>query len=610
MFTSVVSLGKYGSFHTNSIIGRPYYLTFEVLERSEQKDGRELRILRASEIHAETILEEAEPDLGEEASASTPSAGHFDEYGLPSTTEKSNVNIIDNTENQKLTYSEIEALKSEPLTNPKDLIALIRANHSQIDQKTAFSLAKYNLRKHKKYMRRFTVLPLDVATLTDWMMNEKDFTKVMEMRNESLGLIGSWANVFASPEVSPDDEPRCRYLVVDDTSGLVTAAIAERMGLLHHQKPISEGQRTTQQQPAEARPPSDATQEAPQTQTEPPPKRPRYEHPPATSNTITLVHANQQPNLSLLRYFGFDPTQKPAAHDPTPHPLYTHLNTLTWLQLLDPASDATYAQEPEVLPTDELAKMKANHRSDYFRKRRRWTRTQQIVNSARDGGFNALIIASATNPVSICKHLVPLLAGGAQVVVYNHHIEPLMELCDVYATARRAAYLQWRNKRMQAKEDEEEYVKVETADVENEGEGGFRTQASKEDEEEAAQFPVDPTLLLTPTVHHSVARPWQVLPGRTHPMMMGKGGAEGGYVMVSTRVIPIEGVAVQARGRQGKNRKKKTDEQQSGEKRQKLSAQPEEDVRTKEEDEEDRVKLEELDEMDEGHDGIEDAIVS
>lgn len=547
------------------------------MERAEQKDGRELRILRASEIHAETILEEAEPDVGEEASTSTPSAGQFDEYGLPITTEKSNVNIIDNTENQKLTYAEIEALKSEPLTNPKDLIAMIKANHSQIDQKTAFSLAKYNLRKQKKYMRRFTVLPLDVATLTDWMMNEKDFTKVMEMRNETLGLMGSWANVFATPEASPDDEPRCRYLVVDDTSGLVTASIAERMGLLHYQKPTSEVRRVTQQ--VEERSSTDAPQEVSQTPTEPPPKRPRYEHPPATSNTIILVHANQQPNLSLLRYFGFDPTQKPAASDPTPHPLYTHLNTLTWLQLLQPELDATYAQEPPTLPADEIAKMKANHRSDYFRKRRRWTRTQQIVNTAREGQFNALIIASATSPVSICKHLVPLLAGGAQVVVYNHHIEPLMELCDVYSTARRAAYLQWRNKRMQVREDEEEYVKVETVDTDNEANttDGVPKGQAKDDEEEARQFPVDPTLLLTPTLHHSVARPWQVLPGRTHPMMMGKGGAEGGYVMVSTRVIPIEGVAVQARGRQGKNRKKRTDEQQSGEKRQKLSVQPEED---------------------------------
>lgn len=566
---SIISLGKYGSFHTSAIIGRPYYLTFEILDRSQQVDGRQLRILRASEIHAETILEEAEPDP-EDASTSTPSAEQFDEYGLPNTTEKSNVNIVDNTENQKLTYAEIEALKSEPLTNPKDLIALIRANHSQIDQKTAFSLAKYNLRKQKKYMRRFTVMPLDVTTLTDWMMNEKDFTKVMEMRNETLGLMSSWANVFAAPQIDPDDESRCRYLVVDDTSGLVTAAIAERMGILHYEKPSPEARAPAQSQPAKEPSASEVTTEAPQTQTAPPPKRPRYDHPPATSNTITLVHANQQPNLSLLRYFGFDPTQKPSASDPSPHPLYTHLNTLTWLQLLQPESDATFAQEPPTLSAEEITKMKANHRSDYFRKRRRWTRTQQVVNTARAGGYNALIVATSTNPVSICKHLVPLLAGGAQVVVYNHHIEPLMELCDVYSTARRAAYLQWRHKKMQANEDGEEHIKVEVADVDDDIEADVtenipRNSASKNEEDVSDLFPLDPTLLLTPTLHHSVARPWQVLPGRTHPMMIGKGGAEGGYIMTSTRVIPIEGVAVQARGRQGKSRKRQKVDGQSGE---------------------------------------------
>lgn len=385
--------------------------------------------------------------------------------------------------------------------------------------------------------------------------------------------MGSWANVFAAPETGPDDEPHCRYLVVDDTSGLVTAAIAERMGLLHYEKPDPITQASPQvpirKEPQITEAGTETTTDAPPPQTEPPPKRPRYDHPPATSNTITLVHANQQPNLSLLKYFGFDPTQKPAAHDPAPHPLYTHLNTLNWLQLLHPERDATYAQEPPTQSADEIAKMKANHRSDYFRKRRRWTRTQQIVNTAREGKFNALIIASSTSPVSICKHLVPLLAGGAQVVVYNHHIEPLMELCDVYSTARRAAYLQWRNKKMEAKEDEEEYVKVEAADGDNQvmatNDSAVAGQADKEDEGNNDLFPLDPTLLLTPTLHHSVARPWQVLPGRTHPMMMGKGGAEGGYVMTSTRVIPVEGIAVQARGRQGKSRKRQKIDGQSGE---------------------------------------------
>ena len=66
-------------------------------------------------------------------------------------------------------------------------------------------------------------------------------------------------------------------------------------------------------------------------------------------------------------------------------------------------------------------------------------------------------------------------------------------------------------------------------------------------------FPVDPTLLLAPMVQTARVKRWQVLPGRTHPLMMGRGGAEG-YVFVGTRVLPAEG-KVEARGTIGKKRK-------------------------------------------------------
>ena len=70
-------------------------------------------------------------------------------------------------------------------------------------------------------------------------------------------------------------------------------------------------------------------------------------------------------------------------------------------------------------------------------------------------------------------------------------------------------------------------------------------------------FPVDPRLLLAPTLQTSRVRDWQVLPGRTHPMMTSKGGSEG-YVFTARRVIPLEG-GVEARGKSGKRRKVEVD---------------------------------------------------
>ena len=430
---------------------------------------------------------------------------------------RTNKNIVDDPANQKLTMAEIEALKQDEAGSSKELIAKILQSHSSLDQKTAFSLAKYTLRKQRKYLKRFSVLPLDVMTLTDWMMNDREFAKVMEIRNEVLGLMGCWANVHASGISELEllaDTKSCRYLMIDDTGGLVVAAIAERMGILHATAQ-SHSPQSDHRMPDTDQADDQATS----------PKTPKLiQHPEelamsATSNTITLLHANSQPNLALLRYFGYD------VNVPNPtHPLYSHLKTLSWLQLLSPESDPIYT-EPETIPATTLATFKSSKRSTYYRKHRRWARMRSIISSTRAGGFSGLIIASWTNPISILHHLVPLLAGGAQVVVYSPHIEPLVQLADCYSTARRSAF-------------------INTPQV-LEAEHGRKVQSE--------DFPVDPTLLLTPMLQTARVRRWQVLPGRTHPRMMGRGGAEG-YVFIGTRVLPAEG-KVEARGKVGKKRK-------------------------------------------------------
>ncbi|RMZ79688.1 hypothetical protein DV738_g3132, partial [Chaetothyriales sp. CBS 135597] len=501
---SLINLGKYGSFHTNQILGRPYHLTFDILDKAEaeQQDGRELRIVNAAELHAATLLEE-----GDDAASGTPAESE-DSPLLDS--DKSNREIVDDPNNQKLTMAEIEALKQDQSASTKELINKIMSSHAALDQKTAFSLAKYTLRKHRKYTKRFTVLPLDVAMLADWFMIQRDFSKIMEVRNETMGLIGCWANVHHAGNLAELD-PCGRYLVVDDTGGLVVAAMAERMGILH---PTNLGGASA---PDVSVKDDDDNDDAPA-------QHKGNMHMSATSNTITLIHANQQPNLSLLRYFNYD------YNTPTPsHPLYAHLRTLSWLQLLDPAADSA-CQEPEIIDAEALSSLKSNRRGTYFRKRRRWERVTKICDETRAGGFDGLIVASYTNPMSILRHTVPLLGGGAQVVVYSRHIEPLAELADAYSTARRTAFL-----------NTPEETRLDLV-----GQPG-------------SDFPVDPTLLLVPAVHTSRARKWQVLPGRTHPLMTSRGGTEG-YVFVASRVIPAKG-HIAARGRPGRKKKQQsTDE--------------------------------------------------
>lgn len=340
----------------------------------------------------------------------------------------------------------------------------------------------------------------------------------MEIREELLALIGSWSNVHYGYENQASSVADAgakigggRWLVVDETGGLLVAAMAERMGILNFEEgqPLEENaidgssyhdfNRYSTDHDSTSGPPISATISRPTV------------HKPAMSaqtNTITVIHANSQPNLSLLKYFDFDATTPSVSH-----PLYRHLKTLSWLQLLSPDEDTGYT-EPEVFPDEVLQSWKGGKRGNYYRKRRRWERIKSVVDETRGGGFDGLVVASYMKPASILHHAIPLLRGAAQVVVYSPNIEALSELADYYSTARRAAYLK----------------NIPNAD-----------DLPNED------FPLNPTLLLAPTIFTARCRSWQVLPGRTHPLMTGRGGAEG-YIFTGTRVLPAEG-KVEARGR-------------------------------------------------------------
>ena len=466
------------------------------------------------ELHADTLIDQESSSRDEEVVGSTADAEN-DVVELQEIL-RSNKDIVDDPSSQKLSQDEIETLKREATDSGKAIITNLLQSHSAIDQKTAFSLGKYIARKKKKYLKRFCVLPLDVSLLTAWMSNDRDSSKTLELRNEILSLIVCWANIHLCSDLQSDASTWSgNWLVVDDTGGLVVAAMAESMGVLRPNEKVSNipngdsASATSPQNPGSS---SENVEGGHSVAS----RSPKYLVPSmsASSNTITAIHSNSQPNLALLRYFSFD------VNDPSQdHPLYTRLKTISWLQLLDPHADPVY-EEPETVPPDILCSWKSSKRSSYWRKRRRWERVRSVIDNTRAGGFDGLIVASSMHPTSIVRHVVPLLAGGAQVVVYSPHIEPLAELADLYSIGRRTAFLN----------TPEEQKKAPCED-----------------------FPVDPTLLLSPTVQTVRARRWQVLPSRTHPLMTEKGGAEG-YVFHSTRILPVEG-KVAARGQGAKRRK-------------------------------------------------------
>lgn len=504
-------------------MGRPYHLTFEIRD-TVTGDGRAqsgLRVVPAAELYAD-IKDEA-PETPTEAEGGNPGAGGDGvEYEIVGqngeVVMRTNRQILDDPNSQIMTMDEIEAFKAQSTGSGKELIAKILESHSALDQKTAFALAKYTLRKTKKYLRRFAVLPLDVPTLARWILTDKEPMKIMELREEILSLIGSWSNVHCTPSTTSLDGDGVevkggRWLVIDETAGLLVASMAEKMAILH--PPDEDGLeaecKRSSNHEADTINGHDEL-EAPTTQDGAAPHlhdpRPRKASRLGTANTITLIHANAQPNLSLLKYFHFD-----AFNPPKSHPLESHLRTLSWLQLLSPDDDLGYT-EPEIASEETIQSWKSGKRSNYYRKRRRWGRIKTIVDETRAGGFDGLIVASVMSPVSILRNTVSLLRGAAQVVIYSPTVESLVELSDYYSTGRRTAFL---------------------------------TNPPDSNLMPTDDFPLDPTLLLAPTIQTARCRSWQVLPGRTHPFMTGRGGSEG-YVFTATRVLPAEG-KVEARGK-------------------------------------------------------------
>ncbi|GKT56188.1 tRNA (adenine-N(1)-)-methyltransferase non-catalytic subunit TRM6 [Colletotrichum tofieldiae] len=593
---TTISLGKLGSFPSNLVIERPFHLTYEILDRRDGENFSRLRVVPPSEIHADALADLNAQNAEEEGTTleniiAAPDGAEFELVDKESgdVVAHSRREIIDDAARQTLTAEEIEQLKQGNNTDAgKDIIAKLLLSHTAIDQKTAFSLAKYKLLKTKKYIRRFTIQPLDPLTLGKWLLEEKDAGKVLEMREEMMGLLGCWANVHFGG-IPPTDKPEMvttdgsglldkseiggRWLVVDDTGGLVTAAMAERMGILYPKDPEdveeadarkdvaneeANGVKLTETAPngvaSQATKPNEAgtdpiaaqetaanseqtttttTTDAAitndgeaaklqQARRRHPPRRDDFESIFAPANTLTLLHPNSQPNLALLKYYNFDSTNPNPPHPL--HPLATNLLPISWLQLLEPEEDVTYSTPPPEISDEVLHTWKANRRGNYHRKRRRWARTRYIVDSTRAGGFSGLVIASTMDAISILRHTLPLLAGGAPIAIYSQSIEPLTELADCFSIARRAG---WSSNPP--------------------AEAAGKSIQELERWEGSDDFPINPTLLLGANVQTSRAKRWQVLPGRTHPMMMGRGGADG-YVFTGWKAVPAEG-KVEARGK-------------------------------------------------------------
>jgi tRNA (adenine58-N1)-methyltransferase non-catalytic subunit len=133
-------------------------------------------------------------------------------------TERDNRNLHDRGDNQGLSHDAIADLKAEGLAGER-LIRAVVENSNTFQQKTPFSQDKYLKRKLQKYNLRLRVVRPTALSLCETYF-AKSPEKTLHMRPDALGLLLGYSGVRAG----------CKAMVYETCTGVVTAAVAERMG--------------------------------------------------------------------------------------------------------------------------------------------------------------------------------------------------------------------------------------------------------------------------------------------------------------------------------------------------------------------------------------------
>lgn len=205
---SSVSLGKFGAFNVNDILGYPLGTKFEICYDEDTaaepiptsgKFKNKIPIGRIRVLDDSTLIEEEK-------------LNNFD-------SSENNQDLINmGSDIQKLTSDEIEELKKQSVSG-NEIISKIIESHGNFHKKTVYSQEKYLKRKKQKFDKIFTVDYLSSSALLQYLIDKSDIQRIMDMSQESLGMLLNLANVRSNGT----------YLCMDETGGLLVYFLLERM---------------------------------------------------------------------------------------------------------------------------------------------------------------------------------------------------------------------------------------------------------------------------------------------------------------------------------------------------------------------------------------------
>lgn len=332
---ATLSLGKFGSFKVDAILNQPFGHTYEIT-----KDESGAEVVRP--INNDFEIDNADEEAKEEIVELGP--------------EENNRLLRDDPSVQSMSMEDIEQLKKQGLSG-QELINKVKESHASFDKKTTFSKEKYLKRKQQKFLQQFTPQAITSSELLD-IYTDKDAARIQNMTVETLGYLLSIANA----------RPGGKYLVVDDISGVIVAALLERMG--------GEG-------------------------------------------TIVVAHENEHPNLDSLKYLNLPQETIDAC-----------VKKINWLDYFHP-EEAEVEEFKEKTP-EQVAALRQNQRGQYYRKKQRrddYRVARQIIDNS---DFDACIVATDLFLPTLMPKLVPAVAGSKPIVIYSEYKELLVETTNMF----------------------------------------------------------------------------------------------------------------------------------------------------------------------------------
>ncbi|XP_058725377.1 uncharacterized protein LOC131596666 [Vicia villosa] len=302
-----------------------------------------------------------------------------DGHDQPNSDSKDNRSLIDNNTAQSLTGEDIEDMRRQGAKGNEIIEALI-ANSATFDKKTSFSQEKYRLKKQKKYAPR-VLIRRPVARSICEAYFKKYPLKIGFLRVDTLSLLLSMANVSSNSDI----------LVVDMVGGLLTGAVAERLGGTGFVCNSYLGQT------------------------------------PPSMDIVRIFNLSDEICKRIVRSSISDLLSPKESPQQNPKQDVGSVES----QSIDQMSVSVNMEEVSHSPENGISDLGAENTTFPVLKAHKAIKagekaSQEILDSWKENGFSSLIIAAPDlDTWTVVRDLLPLLSNSAPFAIYHQYLQPL-----------------------------------------------------------------------------------------------------------------------------------------------------------------------------------------